>query len=233
MPRVSDLDALVASTRGKVEIETLEDGRRGAGRRAAAEVRGAHRVQATGARSSGSATCSPRSTRARSCRPATTAVDRVRRDACRGCPRSPAPSTSCAAARRRPRWPVGHRVRARGAPPVEAAQQGRGRRPAPYRTAAGAGTGSSRPPCSTCRGSCSRSRTVPPPTTTPTSRRRSAAAIHWGRVGHAVSEVDGRRQVGLVFKRSAHNRSSPCGTPRNAGSDPGRGVDRLEARLGP
>ena len=72
MPRVSDLEALAASTSGKVEIESLEEGREGQIVENLVKARRAHRVQGAVDARSTSATSSPPSRRASSPTPART-----------------------------------------------------------------------------------------------------------------------------------------------------------------
>ena len=72
VPRVSDLDALVASTAGKVEFETVDDGSRGAGARPHREGVDPRDLPGPHAGRRSSPTWSPRSRTASWCTPART-----------------------------------------------------------------------------------------------------------------------------------------------------------------
>jgi hypothetical protein len=127
VPRVSDLDALASSTSGKVEIETLDDGRDGQIvehlLRAAVLTVFKDRVDPEHFRP-----VSTPSRRVRWSTPARTSRPRLRAPCSSRFPPSAARSSWSAP---KPRPPGRERGRAgpRGAPPVEAAQQGRGGRP--------------------------------------------------------------------------------------------------------
>ncbi len=129
VPRVSDLDALAASTSGKIEIETLDDGREGQVLERIVKAAIARGVP--GPRAAGAARPDRLVVRGR--------LDRAHR---RGHARRPSTATCSRQLDGMPavladlgvgESPAGiaqrHRVRARGPAPHEAAQQGRGRHP--------------------------------------------------------------------------------------------------------
>ena len=125
-PRVSDLAAIVASTSGKIEMETVGDGDRGQGHRQAHAARGAERVQPQlhrrRARRGGGAR-SRTASRSRSptpCPRRATCASSARCARCR--PRCASSGRSDPAERGRRR-----RVRAGGPAPQQEAQQGRAR----------------------------------------------------------------------------------------------------------
>ena len=134
VPRVSDLEALAASTSGKIEIEIARGGPRGPDRREPREGARSSRCSRTASRPTSSARSSPRSTRDSSPTPART---------CSSADEAELLDQRARAARAGAQLtddeiPGGGRqrgrVRPRGPAPVEAPEQGRRGRRATYRS---------------------------------------------------------------------------------------------------